>query len=175
MFRVIGADLRRMERKDIGESPCCHGHHVIRYGREHGRQRWRCSDCGRTFSARSETIAFSSKLSLGATIRDLLRMLSLGATIRAAAEMCRVSSQTALLWRRKLQSAESSGKPVLSGRIVMDETYVSVDLRDIARPSLRGLTRNKRWILVAADVNGGRLAARSEGSGTPREARCFRS
>jgi transposase-like protein len=157
MFSVIGADLRMVERKDIGECPCCHGHHVIRYGHEHGRQRWRCADCGRTFSARSSTIAFSSKLRPG-QIRDLLRLLSLGATIRCAAEMCRVSNQTALLWRRKLQSAESSGKPVLSGRIVMDETYVSVDSRDIARPSLRGLSRNKRWILVAADGDGGRLA-----------------
>ena len=66
-----------------------------KFGKEHGRQRWACANCGRTFSGRTRTILHSSKLK-PSQIRRLVSMLSDGATLRQAAHQSHVSLQTAL-------------------------------------------------------------------------------
>ena len=77
-------DLRKRSRTFFGECPYCHGKCLKKFGKEHGRQRWACANCGRTFSGRTRTILHSSKLK-PSQIRRLVSMLSDGSTLRQAA------------------------------------------------------------------------------------------
>ena len=111
-------DLRKRSRTFFGECPYCHGKRLKKFGKEHGRQRWACANCGRTFSGRTRTILHSSKLK-PSQIRRLVSMLSDGATLRQAAHQAHVSLQIALLWKRKMQripeNAETRCFPERSG------------------------------------------------------------
>ena len=70
-------------RTFFDECPYCHEKRLKKFGKEHGRQRWACANCGRTFSGRTRTILHSSKLK-PSQIRRLVSMLSDGATLRQA-------------------------------------------------------------------------------------------
>ena len=121
-------DLRKRSRTFFDECPYCHGKCLKKYGKEHGRQRWACANCGRTFSDRTRTILHSSKLK-PSQIRRLVSMLSDGATLRQAAHQAHVSLQTALLWKRKMQGIpENAGNTVLSGEVWVDHAYINAPM-----------------------------------------------
>ena len=121
-------DLRKRSRTFFGECPYCHGKRLKKFGKEHGRQRWACANCGRTFSGRTRTILHSSKLK-PSQIRRLVSMLSDGATLRQAAHQAHVSLQTALLWKRKMQRIpDNAGNRMLSGEVWVDHTYINAPM-----------------------------------------------
>ena len=147
-------DLRKRSRTFFGECPYCYGKRLKKFGKEHGRQRWACANCGRTFSGRTRTILHSSKLK-PSQIRRLVSMLSDGATLRQAAHQAHVSLQTALLWKRKMQRIpENAGNTVLSGEVWVDHTYINAPMSVRKGKKRRGLSRHLLQVAAGIDSCG---------------------
>lgn len=133
------------------ECPCCHGHHIKRFGKEHGHQRWMCLECGKTFSGRSDTILSSSDLK-PSQLRKLRSMFSYGTAIRQAAHQEHVSLQIALLWKRKSQKiTENGGNKVLSGHVLADHAYINAPASMRKGKNRRGLS--KRFFQIAVKID----------------------
>ena len=112
-------DLRKRSRTFFGECPYCHGKRLKKFGKEHGRQRWACANCGRTFSGRTRTILHSSKLKPSQILR-VVSMLSDGATLRQAAHQrhmyhCRPPFCGSGRCRESRKTPETRGFPERSG------------------------------------------------------------
>lgn len=151
-------DVRSMMVRTFDRCPYCHGHHIKRNGWEHGRQRWFCNDCRKSFSSRTGTILNSSKLK-HAQIRRIVSMLSDGVLFHQVAHQVNVSVQTVCLWKRKLQAlTKSQEKTVLSGKIWADHAYIRVPAKERSKERKRGLSNNMRQIALAIDDKGGILA-----------------
>ena len=112
-------DLRKRSRTFFGECPYCHGKRLKKFGKEHGRQRWACANCGRTFSGRTRTILHSSKLKPSQR-RRLVSVLSDGAALRQAAHQrhmyhCRPPFCGSGRCRESRKTPETRGFPERSG------------------------------------------------------------
>ena len=77
-----------------------------KFGKSNSKQRYRCKDCGRTFSATSESILSGTHKSLSTWERYIECMLD-GLSIRKSAEECGISLQTSFVWRHKILDALS--------------------------------------------------------------------
>jgi transposase-like protein len=131
-----------------------------------GRQRWICKGCGKAFTGRSGTILFSSKLK-PMQIKKMLSLLIDGTTLRQACHMAKVSLQTALLWRRKIEEVRRIREsPMLSGNVHVDETYVNM-AKFGELPVKRGVSNNKLRIAVVVD-DLGHCMAKVSGYGMPK-------
>lgn len=114
----------------VEECPYCHSHNIKKNGKEHNHQRWYCKDCHKSFSSRTGTILNSSKLR-PVQIRRIVSMLSDGVLFHQVAHQIGVSVQTVCLWKRKLQALVKSQKnSVLSGKVYVDHTYISVPAKE---------------------------------------------
>jgi transposase-like protein len=83
--------------------PHCHGRRVVRYGKRKGVQRYRCRECGRTFTDFTGTVLH------GLRRRDLwldfCQCLMEGLSVRDAAERLGISKNTSFAWRHRAISA----------------------------------------------------------------------
>ena len=160
-------DGRTFYATDFNCCPHCGCTEIKKNGKtKGGRQRWICGGCHRTFTGRSGTVLFSSKLK-PMQIKNMFSLLIDGSTLRQAGHMANVSLQTALLWRRKIEKVRRLRElPKLSGNIHVDETYINV-ARSGDLSSKRGVSKNKLRIAVAVDDRGHCLAKVS-GYGMPK-------
>lgn len=150
--------------------PRCGSFSAFRYGRQSGRQRWRCRDCGKVFSLRSGTVLSSAKLG-GSGIAGMALLMSDDATLRTISDVMGVSPKTAYVWRMKFYKCFAGfvDSVVLSGHIWVDEFYVPVKGAKLIGwdgKAFRGISVNQ--IAVAAGVDSrGRCFARAIGRGHP--------
>lgn len=157
-------DCRNMTMRAVEECPYCHSHNIKKNGKEHNHQRWYCKDCHKSFSSRTGTILNSSKLR-PVQIRRMVSMLSDGVLFHQVAHQIGVSVQTVCLWKRKLQALVKSQKnSVLSGKVYVDHTYISVPAKERSKEKKRGLSDNLRQVAVAID-NSGKILAVLGGKG----------
>ena len=126
---------------------------VQKFGKSNSKQRYRCKDCGRTFSATSESVLSGTHKSLSIWEKYIECMLD-GLSIRKSAEECGISLQTSFVWRHKILDALSKNvekETRLSGVIEADETFFRVSYKgrkkNMSRPSYhRGTKASKRGL-----------------------------
>jgi len=126
---------------------------VQKFGKSNSKQRYRCKDCGRTFSATSESVLSGTHKSLSIWEKYIECMLD-GLSIRKSAEECGISLQTSFVWRHKILDALSKKvekETSLKGVIEADETFFRVSYKgrkkNMPRPSYhRGTKASKRGL-----------------------------
>ncbi len=144
--------------------PRCEASRVHRWGRFAGRQRYRCRDCGRTFSELTGSpVAYSKRPWLWA---DCVRCLRDGLSIRAAAARLGVHPSTAFRWRHALLVAlRARDRDRLVGRVEVASIRFPHSekgrRRGLGRPPrrhggshLRAVTPRGATVLVACDRRG---------------------
>lgn len=110
----------RTPLQDGSSCPHCRAVRVQKWGRFAGRQRYRCGDCGRTFSTFTGTALHYLKRSERWT--HFLWCVDGRLTVRAAAVHLGVNKDTALRWRhRLLEQWRRESRPRLKGRIVIGD------------------------------------------------------
>ena len=126
---------------------------IQKFGKSNSKQRYRCKDCGRTFSATSESVLSGTHKSLSTWEKYIECMLD-GLSIRKSAEECNISLQTSFVWRHKILDALSrkvEKETSLKGVIEADETFFRVSYKgrrkNMPRPSYhRGTKASKRGL-----------------------------
>lgn len=108
------------------ECPHCHSKRFIRYGHvgSNRRERYLCKDCRRTFVSSEGTAYYRGRLGQH-DVRNLLDLLNADTTLKGGAKRAHVNKNTSLRYRHMLlRFMKNAGrKPVLSGKVEIDETY----------------------------------------------------
>lgn len=144
--------------------PRCSSTAYHRHGHAHGLQRFRCSECGKTFNSLTGTpMAWLHYKSEWLSYADCL--LS-SYTIRRAAERCGIHKNTSFRWRHRFLSLPKTDRPhCLHGITEADEMYIlesEKGARNLGRPprkrggaaSQRGTSFEQVCVLVARDRTG---------------------
>lgn len=117
--------------------PYCGKKHIRRNGhRKDGTQKYVCADCGKSFTARTNTITAWSRMGLAIWKKYVDCMIN-KLPIRMAASECGISVRTAFIWRHKILDALGNmGKDVeLSGIAESDDTYFALSFKgDHSKP-----------------------------------------
>ncbi len=151
--------------------PCCNSVSFQKYGRTRNNiQRYRCNECGKTFTPVTGTVFDQHKISISEWMEYTLNILRY-VSINADSWNNKNAYTTSRYWLEKLflvlETQESD--IVLSGRVWLDETYYKVELKDIelnedgTKP--RGLSRNQLCIGVACTES--QILCVFEGNGQP--------
>ena len=138
---------------------------VVKFGRTPKGQRYRCKDCGRTFTAMSLSLFQGTHKALTVWEKYIECMLD-GLSLRKTAEDCGISVKTAFIWRHKILDAlakrsENSSKQ-LKGVVEADEVFFRVSYkgsRHLPRKAhkrggsvkKRGLSREQVCVPCAVD------------------------
>jgi len=143
--------------------PHCGGRHYFRYGKMRGLQRFKCKDCGRTFTEYTGTwLDGIHKKSLAAPYMSLMIEHSSLDKIR---RQLNINKKTAFDWRHKiLSSYEQDTGAQFEGVVESDETFFEHSEkgnRHMQRPARkrgtdlkkRGISTDKAAVIVSADRN----------------------
>lgn len=137
-----------------------------KFGSFNGKQRYRCKDCGRTFTATSDSILSGTTKKLSVW-EEYIECMQDGLSIRKAAEACGISVRTSFTWRHKILDALSSKaerENCVKGVIEADETFFRVSFKGSRslpdgrkahhrgeKASMRGLSRQQVCVPCALD------------------------
>lgn len=186
VINVVEGIINEDDALDVPDCPHCGagaGLHVVRYGRNGEKQRFRCNKCGRYFSRATKSAAEASRCGEAAckqAIRDTLE----GVPLDRTAESISVTHATAFNMRHKIlsliESAEMLEPSMLSGVCEMDDTYVLESVKgtkipeDYHRgPRRHGAKASKRGIsgeqvsIMAGVSRGGAIFTRTANRATP--------
>lgn len=129
---------------DGSACPHCDGTHIQKWGSFSGRQRYRCCECGRTFSTFTGTAL--RYLKHPDRWRRFLWCVDGRLTVRRSAAVLGVNKDTALRWRhRLLEQWRQEPRARLKGTIVIGHFFVphsAKGSRSLARPARR---RGQGW------------------------------
>ena len=132
-------------------------------------KRYRCKDCGMSFTLLSDSIFNSAKIPLHKLTKYIV-LMSFNVPLELMSEVLDISSNTAELWRKKIFNSVNNYQDhlVLSDTIWIDETYIEdYEKEAISKGKhLCGLSRSKMCIVVAID-NHKNMIARIAGNGKP--------
>lgn len=134
----------RVPIQDGSTCPHCGGVRISKWGRFASRQRYRCSDCGRTFSTFTGTALYRLKrLELW---RRFLWCMDGRLTVRVSAAVLGVDKDTALRWRHRMLDQWRRGpKPRLKLQAVIGGFSIPHSAkgdRTLGRPARR---RGEDW------------------------------
>lgn len=145
--------------------PHCKSCQVIRHGHANGLQRYRCRECGKTFSALTGTPL--SRLHKRSKWLDQVQALRDGQTLRNVARNLTIHLSTAHRWRHRFLAEPRAIQPqALTGIAEADETFFLLSfkgkrsgLERLARKRggkavARGLSHEQVPVLVARDRSG---------------------
>lgn len=160
--RVISAlNIIATRRK---ECPHCHSKEVKLWGKSVKLQRFRCSECGKTYTSLTKTPL--SGLHRREMWVKMARAINECLSVKKTAERCGVSIATAFRWRHRFLARTSKAvSDKLQGIVEIDETYFLHSCkgqRGLGRPSRhrggkarkRGLSSEQVPVLVAMDRRG---------------------
>lgn len=135
----------------------CSGSNIIRHGlTSTGILRYKCKDCGKTFTALTNTIFDSRKIPISEWLDFLLDIFGYS-SLNLASKGNRNASNTTKYWMDKvfLVLKKYQEGIVLEGDIQLDETYYKVRSSDIQKKESgqepRGISRNQICIGIACD------------------------
>lgn len=151
--------------------PHCDSKDFQKYGRTRNNiQRFRCNSCNKTFTPVTGTIFDQHKISISEWMEYTLNILRY-VSVNADSWNNKNAYTTSRYWLEKLflvlEAQESD--IVLSGRVWLDETYYTVELKDLelkddgSKP--RGLSKNQLCIGVACTDS--QILCIFEGNGQP--------
>lgn len=117
--------------------PHCQGKKIRRWGNEHGRQRYQCPQCKKTFTAFTKTPL--NHLRVVGALDLYIDCMKTSMTLRPAARKCGISLETSFNLRHRLMEIIESDKPeLLQGIVEMDETFFRESFkgqRQLSRPA----------------------------------------
>lgn len=125
--------------KEVDKCSKCDSGNFIKFGKDkNGKQRYKCKNCGATFTATSFSVVSKTHYDYNTWetyIEELLRQSSLA----ECAKKCNISVQTAFVWRHKILKAilKDQDNRVMAGIIEVDETYVSINYKGNHKKSKR--------------------------------------
>ena len=157
--------------------PCCDSDSIKKDGyTNNGVQRYRCLNCGKKFTPVTGTIFDGHKISISEWMEYTLNILRY-VSINADSWNNKNAYTTSRYWLEKLFIVLESQQAeiILSGRIWLDETYYTVELKDIelkedgTKP--RGLSKNQLCIGVACTDT--KILCLFEGNGKPSKKKTY--
>lgn len=135
----------------------CGSESFVRNGKTaYGLFRYRCRDCGRSFTLLTNTIFDSHKISISEWMGYLLDLFGFG-SLTLTSKINRNSINTARYWKEKLFLLLDGIQDdvMLEGEVWLDETFLKVRAGDIRSTSTgkqpRGLSANQLCIGIACD------------------------
>ncbi|AMQ07046.1 IS1595 family transposase [Sporosarcina psychrophila] len=155
----------------------CGSTSVKRNGKYRSRQRYLCSDCGKSFNDMTNT-PFSGSRYPEKWVKYIELMVE-GYTLPKIAERLQIHLSTAFYWRHKILNAlGSQGFNQLQGIVESDETFFRESMKGNEIPhrkakklgekdEKRGISNLKIAVVVAQDRNGS-VVARIAGRGRPK-------
>lgn len=165
------AALQIIEQRQGAAPKCphCGAAHIRRYGKEHGLQRYRCVDCGRTFNALTGTpLARLRKKECWSSFAGSLQQSH---SVREAARRAGVAPNTSFRWRHRfLRLDKDALKQTLTGVVEIDESFILESRkgeRGLPRETRKrggkakksGLSDEQTPVLIARDRQGGQIEA----------------
>lgn len=111
--------------------PSCGHIHVVKNGKSStGMQHYLCRNCGKAFSASTNTILQYSCKPLHVW-KKYIECMAMGMSLRKTAELCSISLPTAFVWRHKILDAVSQyiEGETLDGKIEADETFFALSYK----------------------------------------------
>ena len=161
-----------LDKKHTITCPHCNSLSIKKNGHKGLIQRFMCKDCNKTFTARNNTITFSSKKSF-ATWKKYIECMMEGFSVRKSAKICNISKDTAFIWRHKILDAlqNMASSVNLDGIVEADETFFAVSYKGNHKKSttfvmprkahkrgkqthIRGLSHEKVCVPCAVTRNG---------------------
>ena len=110
--------------------PHCQSINVVKNGHKANIQRFKCKDCGKTFTFSNNTILFSTKKDLE-TWKQYCECFLDKKPLRRCAEVCGISLETAFRWRHKILDAlqNMQSEVTLKGIVESDETFFALSFK----------------------------------------------
>lgn len=102
--KILKPNLYEVRKHKVKECPKCGCNHYIKYGYFKGIQRYKCKECGKTFSLVTNTICSYSKKSPALWIYFIELMLA-KRTLKYCADKLKININTAFYWRHKILHA----------------------------------------------------------------------
>lgn len=144
-----------------GCCPHCGGNRYYRFGKDHGTQRFKCKDCGRTFTEYTGT--WQQKLHKKGLVKAYMHLMSEQKSLDRISAALHINKKTAFDWRHKiLRSLKQDEGGSFSGITESDETFFEKSdkgSRHLGRkPRKRGgggkgkgASKDKVTVIVTAD------------------------
>jgi len=156
----------KKERKRPKACKVCGSTHIVKNGKtKQGRQKYRCMDCGKSYSDTHDSIVKGSKKPYHVW-ESFIRCMMNGFSLRKTSSLIDVTTQTAFTWRHKVMQAlaDYDRSYKLSEEIQIDETYFLLNMkgsRKLPRPAKkrgtkgrkRGISNEFACVLTAVDAN----------------------
>ena len=143
--------------------PICGKKHIQKFGSSSGIQRYRCKDCGKTFTEYTKTVFFSTKKDYDTWFKYIELMMT-GLSLAKIAPKCGISVLTAFRWRHKILNAikKQFQNTTVSGVVEADETFLleshkGKQIEGIkgrkrgGKAKFRGISKQQVGIMVAID------------------------
>ena len=120
---ILKPNIYATRKSEVNACPKCGHSHYIKYGFFKGIQRYRCKECGKTFSLVTNSIWSYSKKTPNKWIEFIELMLE-KKTLKICAERLKININTAFYWRHKVLHAMTFTKipESLKGKIHMIKT-----------------------------------------------------
>lgn len=144
-----------------GSCPHCGGRHYYRFGKDKGAQRFKCKDCGRTFTEYTGT--WQEGLHKKGLVGRYLELMAGQKSLDKISAALHINKKTAFDWRHKILGTFKQDKGgSFSGIVESDETFFEESEkgnRHLERPARkrgtdpknRGISDNKSKVIVTAD------------------------
>ena len=106
-----------------GCCPHCGGNRYYRFGKDHGTQRFKCKDCGRTFTEYTGT--WQQKLHKKGLVKAYMHLMSEQKSLDRISAALHINKKTAFDWRHKiLRSLKQDEGGSFSGITESDENIL---------------------------------------------------
>ena len=145
--------------------PVCGKKHIQKFGKSSDIQRYRCKDCGKTFTEYTKTVFFSTKKDFS-TWNNYIELMMTGLSLAKIADKVGISVLTAFHWRHKVLNAikKHFQDTIVGGIVEADETFLLESHKGkqlngiIGRKRggvshFRGISHEQIGIMVAIDGN----------------------
>ena len=128
--------------------PICSGNKYIKYGSYKGIQRYKCKECGKTFSNNTNLLWSYSKKDLNKWLK-FIQLMMRKKPLRFCAEKLHINLETAFYWRHKiLHGLKIDSIPdTLKGDVHINKTIIIENFK-----GCRNIIKTKRsniWIIAA--------------------------
>lgn len=144
-----------------GSCPHCGGKHYYRFGKDKGAQRFKCKDCGRTFTEYTGT--WQEGLHKKELVGRYLELMAAQKSLDKISSLLRINKKTAFDWRHKvLGTFRQDEGGTFSGIVESDECFFEESEkgnRHLERPARKrgsdpkkpGISDDKAKVIVTAD------------------------
>ena len=157
----IGNAMKNMNLNSISECPRCKGKHINKNGKTKlERQRYICSDCGKSFSEMTGSPFMYSKKPLETWIKYIF-CIKKNFTLRKISKLLKINLTTSFYWRHKILSVVGTkiDDDKLSNTIEINELKITENFKGnrTIKPVISNNTRNFIMILSCRDTEENKL------------------